>query len=112
MLLSDSANSLQEGFSLTEASIEDELDRIIGSHPGRIIIATFPSMIGRIAQIAKLAKKYNKIIYPSSRYVMDGLTVGKELGFITEGVETLRGFTIKMDEVPTERQIILTTGVE
>jgi len=79
LLLSDSANSLQEGFTRTEASIAEELESVITGHKGRIIVATFPSMIGRIAQIAKIAKKTGKLVYPSSRYVMEGFTIGKDL---------------------------------
>jgi ribonuclease J len=69
-------------------------------------------MIGRIAQIAKIAKKYNRLVYPSSRYVMDGFTIGKDLGFIKDGIETLQNFTTKIEEGSKDQQIIITTGVE
>src|SRR5574344_324264 len=48
LLLSDSTNALNEGFSLSETKVDEALSDIFLRHDGRIIIATFASNIYRL----------------------------------------------------------------
>lgn len=112
LLLSDSANSLQEGFTRSEADIGEGLEKIITAHPGRLIIATFSSLIGRLEQIAKIAEKHGRVIYPAGRNIMDGINLGQELGYITCRPETIQKPLNRTDDPAADKQIILTTGSE
>ena len=62
ILLSDSTNALQPGFSKSESSVDEALNDIISKHYGRIIIATFASNIFRIKHIVETCKKNNRKI--------------------------------------------------
>lgn len=48
LLLSDSVNSLKEGFTKTEAEIGMDVHEIISQAGGRVIIALSPNLIGRV----------------------------------------------------------------
>ena len=62
LLMSDSTNALQPGFSTSENVVDEALENIINKHPARIIIATFASNIYRIKHIAETCKKHNRKI--------------------------------------------------
>ena len=51
LLMSDSTNSLSEGFSKSESAVDGALTDIISNHNGRVIIATFTWNIFRIKHI-------------------------------------------------------------
>ena len=56
LLLTDSTNIENEGFSLAEVKVHEGLERLIKSLPGRIIIAAFASHITRLVKIVSIAE--------------------------------------------------------
>ncbi|TES97807.1 ribonuclease J [Patescibacteria group bacterium] len=60
LLMSDSTNAGSPGYQISEKGIESELDKIFSKTRGRLIIATFASLVSRIQEIINLAQKYNR----------------------------------------------------
>lgn len=64
-MLGESTNAMKPGHTMSERIIGQNLDTLIKKAPGRLIIATFASNIGRIIQIIDAAVKYDKVIFVS-----------------------------------------------
>ena len=89
LLMQDSTNAYQTGHQLSEAEIQKNLDDIIGNAPGRIIIATFSSMIGRIRQIISVAEKLERKIAIEGYSMRTNVELAKELGYLNFNKSTI-----------------------
>lgn len=110
LLLSDSTNSLKEWFTKTEAAIWAELHKIISESTGRIIVATFASLIGRIHQVIESAEKTWRVVFLNWRSMVENVKIWRELGYIKCNPWTIRRLTASVDSLPDNKIIVLTTG--
>jgi ribonuclease J len=111
LLLSDSTGAEEEGHSLSEKTIEKNLDEIFKKAPGRIIAATFASLINRIQQIVSLSEKYGRKVSLEGYSMKTNVEISKVLGYI----KAKRGTLIKGKEVlnyPDSKITILCTGAQ
>ncbi|EKE29486.1 MAG: hypothetical protein ACD_2C00163G0001 [uncultured bacterium (gcode 4)] len=109
LLMSDSTNSLKEWFTQTEADIWVELHKVISEAPGRVIIATFASLIWRIQQIVQSSEKTWRTIFLNGRSMVENVRIWRELGYIKCNPNMVRRLTNAVDSAPDEKVIILTT---
>lgn len=111
LLLSDSTDAEEEGHSLSEKTIEKNLDLIFKQAKGRIIAATFASLINRIQQLISLAEKYDRKVAIEGYSMKTNVEIAKMLGYIKAKKGTiLNGREIL--ELPDEKQTILCTGAQ
>lgn len=82
LLLSDSTNSLVDGFSKSEIKVDAALGDIFARHTGRIIIATFASNIYRLKHIIETSKKNNRKVVLFGRSMETNVTIAIEGGYI------------------------------
>jgi len=73
LLLSDSTNALNEGFSSSESKVDVALNEVIKKHHGRIIIATFASNVYRLKHIIDTCKRNNRKVAPFGRSMENNL---------------------------------------
>lgn len=109
VLFSDSTNALRPGKTVSEKTIGETLDKIIRETEGRIIIASFSSLIGRMQQILNSAKRWNRKVFISGRSLIDNIAIAERLGYlkIPKGlVHDIR----HAQKVPGKDALILTTG--
>ncbi len=111
LLLSDSTGAEEEGHSLSERAIFQNLDKIFKSAKGKIIAATFASLINRIQQIISLSEKYHR------KVAVDGYTMRKnvELCKIWGYIRAKEGTFIKPKEIhkfPDDKITLLCTGAQ
>lgn len=110
-LFSDSTNALKAGTTMSEKKIGETLEEIIKVTPGRIIIAAFASLIGRIQSILNLAAKYDRKVFLSGRSMVDNIDISRQLQFIKTTPNLV--FPInKIGKTPDEKTLILTTGAQ
>lgn len=109
VLFSDSTNAMKDGHTISEKAIGETLDMIIKDTPGRIIIASFSSLIGRIQQILHSAKRWNREVYVSGRSLIDNIAIAERLGYIKVPKGLIKDIR-KADKAPGKRALILTTG--
>jgi len=81
-LLSDSTNVEKEGYTISDTTVGDTLDRIIASSKGRVIIALFASNVARIQQLVDIAIKRKRKIIFNGRSIELSVSVAKSLGFM------------------------------
>jgi ribonuclease J len=111
LLMADSTNVENPGFSIPEKQVHKNLEEIIKNVQGRLIIATFSSLLERLMKIIEFAEKYGKKVAVEGRSMKQNLEVCKHLGLL----KTKPGTMISSDEIdnlPPERIIILSTGAQ
>ncbi|GHC60437.1 ribonuclease J [Limoniibacter endophyticus] len=107
-LICDSTNALREGVSPSEADVEVGLRDLITDAPGRVVITTFSSNVGRIRSIAKAAQDAGRQTLLLGRSIKRVVEVAGELGYM----EGLSDF-IAEDEygyIPRENLVVICTG--
>lgn len=82
LLLSDSTNALNSGFSVSESQVDEALSEIFLEHHGRIIIATFASNIYRLKHIVDTCKRNNRKIAIFGRSMENNIEISLNEGYI------------------------------
>ena len=83
LLMTDSTNIENEGFSLPEIKVYQGLENLIRKVSGRMIIAAFASHITRLAFIVKFAESLGKKIAIDGRSMKTNIDVAIEAGYFT-----------------------------
>ncbi|MBN1494992.1 ribonuclease J [Candidatus Peregrinibacteria bacterium] len=109
ILFSDSTNALKPGRTMSEKTIGETLDKIIGLTPGRIIIASFSSLIGRIQQILASAEKWKRKVFVSGRSLVDNMAIAEKLGYLKIKPGLIHDIR-HAEKSPPKDALILTTG--
>jgi ribonuclease J len=81
-MLGDSTNADKPGRTETEAVVGETLDRIFEEADGRIIIATFSSLLARLQEIMTLAEKHGRKVAVTGRSLIENVKLGRELGYL------------------------------
>jgi len=107
----DSTNAEEEGHTLSEKLVEKNLEDLFKKSEGRIIIATFASLITRIAEIIKIAEKLGKKVAISGYSMKANVQISENLGFI----KSKPGTIIQLEEInkyPDNKVMVLSTGAQ
>lgn len=110
-LFSDSTNALKPGYTLSEKKIGETLDDLIKHAHGRIIIASFSSLIGRIQQVINSAMYYNRKVYISGRSMVDNIAIAQQLQFLKISPGIIQPIN-KIGKTKDENVLILTSGAQ
>ena len=108
-LLSDSTNSTVPGWTPSEMRVSDALDRLFSEAKGRIIVASFATLISRIWQVADAAQKHGRKLALAGRSMRENIKIAQKLGYIDLADELL----IESDTInkhPAEQLAIMATG--
>ncbi|MGQ9681019.1 MAG: ribonuclease J [Anaerolineae bacterium] len=108
-LLSDSTNAEDAGFTPSERSVEPALDQVFREAPGRIIVATFASLLSRIQQVVDCAARWERRVAFAGRSMMESTAIARELGYLRmpEGLEIDLS---AVDSLPPDRVVVIATG--
>ncbi len=82
LLLSDSTNAENEGFTPSEKNVLDSIVEVFENAPGRLIISTFSSNISRIQQICETAVKFGRKIVIIGRSMEKAVEISRGFGYI------------------------------
>src|SRR5512138_2904470 len=82
LLLSDSTNAERPGWTPSEKVIGPAFDKVIGEANGRIIVATFASLISRIQQVADAAEKHGRKMALAGSSMIDNVKIARKLGYL------------------------------
>ncbi len=104
LLLSDSTGAEEPGHSLSEKDIQKNLESIFEKAQGRIIAATFSSLINRIQQIITLSEKYNRKVAIAGYSMKTNVEICKNLGYL----KTKKGTLISTKEISHYRDSQIT----
>src|SRR5215212_7977057 len=82
LLLSDSTNSERPGWTPSEMVIGPAFDKVFTEAPGRVIVATFASLISRIQQVADAAAKHGRKMALAGPSMIDNVKIARKLGYL------------------------------
>ena len=108
-LLSDSTGSERAGHTPSESVIAPVFDQIFREAPGRIILATFASLLSRVQQVIDAAARHGRVVALAGYSMVKTAEIAKELGHL----EAPEGVLVDLSEalkLPDNRVTIVTTG--
>ena len=89
LLMADSTGAEEPGHSISERSIYEELEAIFEKASGRIIAATFASLISRIQQIIWLSEKFGRRVVIDGYSMKSNVEIARHLGYLQINKNTL-----------------------
>ncbi len=111
LLLTDSTNIENEGFSQPESKVNEGLGKLIRSCNGRIIIAAFASHITRLVKIVETAESLGKKVVLDGRSLKTNMEVCEQAGLFTPKKGTIIPVE-DADNYPPNKVIVLMTGAQ
>ena len=111
LLMMDSTNVDNPGFSTPERVVHENLDNIIKNTKGRLIIGTFASQLERVMKIIMIAEKYGKKIVVEGRSMKTNIEIVIQMGMLKAKPETIIT-TAEMENYPPDRIVVLATGAQ
>jgi ribonuclease J len=111
LLMSDSTDAEEEGHSLSESEITTNLEEIIKQAKGRVIAATFASLINRIQQIITISEKYGRKVAIEGYSMRTNVEIAKRLGYIKANPNTFI-LTKQIENLPDQKVTIVCTGAQ
>jgi ribonuclease J len=111
VLLSDSTNADNPGNTKSEAVLDDAFHQVMRQAPGRVIVATFASLISRIQQVVDVATRHDRKIAIAGRSMVENTKMARELGYL----DIPEGTLVTLDEIrklPARRIVIMATGTQ
>ena len=109
LLCSDSTYAEIPGYTPSEQILGDALDRAIGEAPGRVMVATFASLISRIQQVIDAAAQHGRKVAIVGRSMADNVNMAAEMGYLTLPPDTLVGLS-EIRSYSPEQVVLITTG--
>lgn len=109
LLCSDSTYAEVEGFTPSEQILGDALDRAIGEAPGRVMVATFASLISRVQQVIQAATNHQRKVCIVGRSMVDNVHMAEEMGYL----DIPSGVLVSINQsrrIPPEEIVFVTTG--
>jgi ribonuclease J len=82
VLLSDSTNADNPGFTRTEKTVDAGLDKVFREASGRIILATFGSLVSRVQQIISAAARHGRVVAIDGRSLEESVERAQTLGYL------------------------------
>jgi ribonuclease J len=110
-LLADSTNADKPGWTPSERVIDPAFDDVFRTAEGRIIIASFASLISRIQQVANAAERHGRKIAFIGTSMIENVKMARKLGYlnIPEGMQVNIDQALKM---PKDQVVLMCTGTQ
>ena len=111
MLLGESTNVENPGFSTPERLVHESLDQIVRDIKGRLIVGMFASHFHRIAKIVESAEKYGKRVVVEGRSMKNNIDIAIQAGVLV----VKKGTIISPHEIenyPPDKIVVLATGAQ
>ena len=109
LLLSDSTYAEVPGYTPSEQVVGGALERAVGEAPGRVMVATFASLISRIQQVIDAADRHQRKVSVVGRSMVDNIKMASEIGYLNLPPGIMVPIS-EMRKLPPEKVVLLTTG--
>ncbi len=108
-LLSDSTNAERAGWTPSERVVDAALEDVFTRASGRIIIASFASLISRMQQVANAASRHGRKLAFAGPSMVDNVKIAVKLGYL----DLPDGLQVSLDEALNMKDrdvVIMCTG--
>ncbi len=109
LLMSDSTYAELPGYTPSERVVGEALQRVIADAPGRVLVATFASLISRIQQVFNAAADSGRHVAVVGRSMVDNVHMSMQMGYLSAP----DGLLVSLHEakkVDADHLVVLTTG--
>ncbi|MBI2918807.1 MAG: ribonuclease J [Chloroflexi bacterium] len=109
LLFSDSTYAEVPGYTASEQEVAYTLERTMAEAQGRVIIATFASLISRMQLVLEAAARQGRRVFFVGRSMRDNVEMALKLGYL----KAPSGLIGQLQELPSlapEKVVIMTTG--
>jgi ribonuclease J len=110
-LLADSTNADKPGWTPSERVIDPAFDDVFRNASGRVIVASFASLISRMQQVANAAMRHNRKLAFVGTSMVENARMARKLGYLEIPDEVL----INIDQalrMPAKEVALMTTGTQ
>jgi len=111
LLMTDSTNIENPGFSTPEALVHENLEEIVRTTKTRLIVSMFASHVLRIAKIVEACERFNKKVVIEGRSMRNNVDICREAGILELKKDTIIPAT-EIHNYPPDRIVILATGAQ
>ncbi len=111
LLMMDSTNVDNPGFSTPERLVHEGLDNIIKNTKSRLIVGTFASQLERVMKIIMIAEQYGKKVVVEGRSMKNNIEIVLNMGMLKVKKDTIITST-EMENYPPDKIIVLATGAQ
>lgn len=111
VLLADSTGAERPGYTPSESTLGRAFDEIIRNAPGRVIVATFASLLARIQQVVTISHKYDRKIAVIGRSMQQNVKMALEMGYLHDPDHAIQPWD-KISHLPPDRVTIMATGAQ
>ena len=111
LLCSDSTYAEVDGYTPSERVVGEALDREIAQAEGRVMVATFASLISRVQQVIDASVKYDRKVTVVGRSMVNNVKMARNLGYLRVPDDIL----VSMNEarkLPRDQVVIMATGAQ
>lgn len=108
-LVTDCVHVETPGFTASERVVEEAFDRIFSQTDGRIIVATFASLISRIQQVVDVAQRYGRKVCPIGRSMENNVEMALGMDYLHDPHRVLVDVK-RAAELPPNRVAYVVTG--
>ena len=108
-LLADSTNSEKAGWTPSERVIDAAFDKVFREAKGRILIASFASLISRMQQVGEAARRYGRKMAFAGLSMVDNEKIARKLNYLNIPEDTI----ISLEEALNRKDkdvVIMVTG--
>ena len=108
-LMADSTNVERQGYTPSENTVAEGLDRQFKNCDSRIIVTTFASNMHRIQAVVATAQRYGRKVAVTGRSMENMLKVAQELGYLKVKPGTIVDLAATKS-LPKNKVVIVSTG--
>ncbi len=109
LLLGDSTNADKSGWTESEAVIGQALDRVFRNAKGRIMVATFASLISRVQQVVNAARIHKRKVCITGYTMSEYAKIARKLGYLDAGGDILVDIG-RAQTLPPHKVVFMVTG--
>src|SRR3970282_1088993 len=110
-LLADSTNADRPGWTPSERVIDPAFDEVFRSARGRIIVASFASLISRMQQVANAAANHNRKLAFAGLSMVENAKIARKLGYL----DMPDGLIVSLDQalkMKPREVVLMSTGTQ
>jgi ribonuclease J len=110
-LLADSTNAERPGWTPSERVVDMAFEQVFSQAHGRIIIASFASLISRMQQVANVAARHGRKLAFVGTSMVDNVKIARKLGYL----DLPEGLMVSADQALSMKDsmvVIMCTGAQ
>ena len=111
LMLSDSTYAEAPGYTASEYVVGDALEHIMAHSSGRVIVATFASLISRVQQVIDASYATGRHVFITGRSMMNNAKMALKQKYL-ETQEDILAPLERMRGLPPDQITIITTGAQ